>query len=221
PKIVFIALLIPFWLVFLVVLILHIFLCLIYYGIPLVFLVKTVLFNYSTLALDFSAERFKKRIVVRYCLSGCLIICIIFAFLYILGCATVIFGSSTTFITSVLAFTFIGAIAHPTESFSYVILIVAIIGYISKVVNHFNNVYADLLEKTIKISEDLESIRNNAENPSPINRSSLDDYTVMDNAITTIATHDVASKFPLKYVHYNNDGIPGVEKPLFSKIVEI
>ncbi|CAH1800803.1 unnamed protein product [Owenia fusiformis] len=159
---VFIICLIPWSVLCFLGCMLDLFSCLMIYGVPIVFLTKSLFVNFFFISLDILIHLKCLYYITRYKLPLIYFILIIFSiltgtiYIYIMFCLYNIYGSSTTYISQTVAFTLMGIVAHPAEASTYIVVVAAIVGYIWKAIDDYNCIYSDLLERTIKISKAIQ-----------------------------------------------------------------
>ncbi|CAH1791478.1 unnamed protein product [Owenia fusiformis] len=190
----------PVWLVLFVLFVLDIVCCIAYFGVPIVFFIKTVVQNYIRYVLDrflYTDKRgqFLARDSVCCGITAWIIRIILFVvFAFVFFCAITMYTVSVVFVTNTFAFTIIGIIAFPEEAVMYCIGTGIVIMYIYKTVRGFNDGYNDLLLYTITLSDDL--------NTQQKTRST--------------------DKEPVKYIIHQSDGseISGVPAHVYYSLVE-
>ncbi|CAH1794854.1 unnamed protein product, partial [Owenia fusiformis] len=158
PKCVFFIMLFPLFLVTVIAVIFDLGACIIVYGVPILFLTKCLFANYIKYCVDrFIWKRVNKQKVFSNCILVWTSKILIFLVLsYILFCYYTIYTHSMTYIYQTISFTFIGIVAFPSESITYIIMFTAIFLYVLKVIKHINAGYIDLLYQTIHISENIQ-----------------------------------------------------------------
>lgn len=129
--------------VYVLVCLLELIICIVYFGFPAIFLLHVLLRAFCLPVWKlFSACA----LVIRF--VGVLFVllqaCVIFFVMYMF---TVVFVDSFVFISRVIVFTYSGLFAYPAFSFSYVIFGFSIIMYVADSVKSIGKVYRDLFER--------------------------------------------------------------------------
>ena len=129
-------------------------LCVIYFGIPIVFLFITCIKVYCGAVVNLSLYQS----IVFGIFKSVLTVVVFTVLLILLYLFSIIFVDSFVFLSQVLTYTYTGLFANPDVSYGYIILAITIFMYIFDSINFIHSVYDDLFvhvrDVCVKLTED-------------------------------------------------------------------
>jgi hypothetical protein len=141
-------LLLPAYCLFCVV---ELLLCILYFGIPILFLYLTCIKAYCGAVWSFFAYRVLVIKIFRPVITAIIFI-ILMVLLYLFS---IIFIDSVIFISQILTYTYTGLFANPDFSYGYVILVITVMMYVFDSVNVMHSVYDDLFIQVRDVCQKL------------------------------------------------------------------
>ncbi|XP_061189997.1 uncharacterized protein LOC133197808 [Saccostrea echinata] len=173
-------------------------LCILYFGVPIVFLFITCVRAYCGAVASFCSNRSTIIRVLRPVMT-LLVFLILLLLLYFFS---IIFIDSFVFISQILTYTYTGLFANPDFSYGYVILAITVIMYIFDSINFIHSVYDDLFVHVRDVCEKLKT-----ENKYP--------------GISLIHTVDEFQGIPRKLFSYVIQTTRPIRREIFVSVLKI
>ena len=143
---------------YIVICLIELLLCVVYYGTPLINTITMVITGYvvhiQKIVRSWIGQT--RNLFVLRCLRAVMAIFVTGGFVYFLYSFCTIFLSGFDFLASVTVFCFIAVLVYPNESFGYLFFSSVFIYYCLKVWEKFGDVYHELLIDTVEICNQLE-----------------------------------------------------------------
>ncbi|XP_045157916.2 uncharacterized protein LOC123524079 [Mercenaria mercenaria] len=159
-KVIFSVLILP---IYIVICVAELFLCIVYYGIPMINAMCIIVTGYVVWMIKFLRRRSDRSaslfwgIFNSYACKFVLVSIMTCLFIYYMFSFCTIFILSFAFISEVLVFSFISVIVYPTTSFGYLFFGIVFFYYIFKTFQGLGNTYLELLADTVEISYEMEN----------------------------------------------------------------